>query len=316
VNNGETASQKNDTYIGQGFYQRITNHFEHLQMNWIIRPNLFNHTTLAYDRWLMLGHQLSGGVGWNQKLGLGLPNEPIFNNAGFPQLNFNGSVGYTHFGTPWASQGGDINNRYQFLDDVSWTTGKHTIKAGMEFRYMTFPQTGWAVNTGGNFNFNDSGTAGYDANGNILTGGTTGNEFASFILGQVDSANFSAPFKYMPKMKYGAIWANDDLKVTSKLNLTLGLRVDLQGGLAEEFGRFSTFDPSAQNPVGHLGATIFHSSKANGQTSANVGPRFGFAYSMNPKTVIRGGYGMYYAGVQADSWDPYPVDGYQTNPTW
>jgi hypothetical protein len=148
------------------------------------------------------------------------------------------------------------------------------------------------VNTGGNFNFNDSGTAGYDANGNILTGGTSGNEFASFILGQVDSANFSAPFKYMPKMKYGAIWANDDLKVTSKLNLTLGLRVDLQGGLAEEFGRFSTFDPSAQNPVGHLGATIFHSSKANGQTSANVGPRFGFAYSMNPKTVIRGGYGM------------------------
>jgi len=315
VNDGETASAKNDTYIGQGFYQRITNHFDHVQMNWIIRLNLFNHTTLAYDRWVILGHQLSGGVGWNQRLGLGLPSEPIFNNAGFPQLNFNGSVGYTHFGTPWASQGADINNRYQFLDDVSWTTGKHTIKAGMEFRYMTFPQTGWAVNTGGNFNFNDSGTAGYDANGNILTGGTTGNEFASFILGQVDSGNFSAPFKYMPRMKYGSFWGNDDFKLAKNLNITLGLRVDIQGGLTEEYGRFSTFDPSAQNPVGHLGATIYHSSKANGQSSWNVGPRIGFAYSLNPKTVIRGGYGMYYAGVQADSWDPYPVDGYQTNPT-
>jgi hypothetical protein len=315
VNDGETASAKNDTYIGQGFYQRITNHFDHVQMNWIIRPNLFNHTTIAYDRWMMLGHQLSGGVGWNQKLGLGLPDEPIFNNAGFPQLNFNGSVGYTHFGTPWASQGADINNRYQFLDDVSWTTGKHTIKAGMEYRYMTFPQTGWAVNTGGNFNFNDSATAGYDANGNILTGGTTGNEFASFILGQVDSANFSAPFKYMPKMKYGSFWGNDDFKLMKNLNITLGLRFDWQGGLYEQYGRFSTFDPSAQNPVGHLGATIYHSSKANGQSSWSVGPRIGFAYSLNPKTVIRGGYGMYYAGVQADSWDPYPVDGYQTNPT-
>ncbi len=314
VNNGETASAKNNTYIGQGFYQRITNHFEHLQMSWIIKPNVFNHTTLAYDRWQMLGHQLSGGVGWNQTLGLGLPDQPIFNNAGFPQLNFNGSVGYQHFGTPWASQGADINNRYQFLDDVTWVTGKHTIKAGVEYRYMTFPQTGWATNTGGNFNFNDAATAGYDSKGKLLTGGTTGNEFASFILGQASGANFSIPFRYMPKMRYGAIWANDDVKVLHNLTLTLGLRFDHQGNLTEEFNRFSTFDPGAPNPVGINGATVFN-SKANGKTSWNVGPRLGFAYAINPKTVLRGGYGMYYAGVQADSWDPYPVDGYQTNPT-
>jgi len=314
VNDGETASAKNDTYIGQGFYQRITNHFEHLQMNWIIKPNLFNHTTLAYDRWMMLGHQLSGGVGWNQKLGLGLPDEPIFNNAGFPSLNFSGSVGYTAYGTPWASGGADINNRYQFLDDVAWTTGKHTIKAGVEYRYMTFPQTGWAVNTGGSFNFADNETAGYDSTGAVLNAGLTGNEFASFILGQVNSANFSVPFKYMPKMKYGSFWGNDDIKVLSNLNVTLGLRFDWQGGLSEEYGRFSTFDPTAPNPVGVPGATVFHDSKANGRSSWNVGPRIGFAYSINPRTVIRGGYGMYYAGVQADSWDPYPVDGYQTNP--
>ena len=315
VNDGQTASAQNDTYIGQGFYQRITNHFDHLQMSWIIKPNLFNHTTVAYDRWLMKGHQLSGGVGWNQKLGLGLPDEPIFDNAGFPQLNFNGRYGYTHFGTPWANDGADINNRYQFLDDVTWTTGKHTIKAGMEFRYMTFPQTGWAVNTGGNFNFNDNETAGYDSTGKLMNAGNgTGNEFASFILGQVDSANFSAPFKYMPKMKYGSFWGNDDIKLLKNLNITLGLRVDIQGGLTEEYGRFSTFDPTALNPVGINGATVFHTSKANGDTEWNVGPRVGFAYSLNPKTVIRGGYGMYYAGVQADSWDPYPVDGYQTNP--
>jgi len=201
------------------------------------------------------------------------------------------------------------------LDDVTWVTGKHTIKAGMEYRYMTFPQTGWAVNTGGNFNFSDISTAGYDANGNPVIGGQTGNEFASFMLGQADSANFTYPIKYMPKMKYGAIWANDDVKVLSNLTLTFGLRFDWQGGLSEEFNRFSTFDPSAPNPVGVPGATVFDANKAYGKANWNVGPRFGFAYSFNPKTVLRGGYGMYYAGVQADSWDPYPVDGYQTNPT-
>jgi hypothetical protein len=320
VNNGQTASAKNDTYIGQGFFQRITNHFEHLQMNWVIKPNLFNHTTVAYDRWHMAGNQLAGGVGWNKKLGLGLPDQPVFDLAGFPQLNFNGTIGYTHYGTPWASGGSDINNRYQFLDDITWIKGKHTIKAGIEYRYMTFPQTGWAVNTGGNFNFDAKETAGYDVTGNkcatggCLLSGSTGNEFASFILGQVDSANFSAPFNYMPKMKYSSPWINDDFKITPKLTLTFGLRFDWQGGLYEQHGRFSTFDPTAPNPVGHPGATIFNSSKANGNSSWSTGPRFGFAYNLKEKTVIRGGYGIYYAGAQADSWDPYPVDGYQTNP--
>jgi hypothetical protein len=312
--NGQTDPAANDTYIGQGFFQRITNHFDHVQMNYVIKPNLFNHTTLAYDRWLMKGHMLSGGVGWNQKLGLGLPDSTISNNAGFPQINFTGPVGYTHYGTPWASDGADINNRYQFLDDVSWVTGKHTVKAGFEYRYMTFPQTGWAVNTGGYFNFAANETAGYNAAGNNLNG-STGNEFASFMLGQVNDSNFSIPFKYMPKMKYSAPWVNDDIKLTKKLNISLGVRFDWTSGLSEEYNRFSTFDPLAQNPIGHLGATVFNASKATGNSSWSVGPRIGFAYALNDKTAIRGGYGIYYAGVQADSWDPYPVDGYQTNPT-
>src|SRR5438477_3268920 len=314
VHNGQTDSAQNDTYIGQGFFQRITNHFEHLQMNWVITPSLFNHTTLAYDRWHMQGNQLSGGVGWNQKLGLGLPTDAKFNTAGFPSINFSGPQGYTAYGTPWASGGSDINNRYQFLDDVSWTTGKHTFKAGLEYRYMNFPQTGWAVNTGGSLNFSSNETATYDFSGAIRSD-VTGNGFASLLLGQVNSAGFSAPFNYMPKMKYSAPWINDDFKLTTKLTLSFGLRLDWQSGLYEQHGRFSTFDPTAQNPVGHLGATIFNSSKANGNSNWNVGPRFGFAYALNNKTVIRGGYGIYYAGAQADSWDPYPVDGYQTNPT-
>src|SRR5438477_2905880 len=314
VHNGQTDSAQNDTYIGQGFFQRITNHFEHLQMNWVITPSLFNHTTLAYDRWHMQGNQLSGGVGWNQKLGLGLPTDAKFNTAGFPSINFSGPQGYTAYGTPWASGGSDINNRYQFLDDVSWTTGKHTFKAGLEYRYMNFPQTGWAVNTGGSLNFSSNETATYDFSGAIRSD-VTGNGFASLLLGQVNSAGFSAPFNYMPKMKYSAPWINDDFKLTTKLTLSFGLRLDWQSGLYEQHGRFSTFDPTAQNPVGHLGATIFNSSKANGNSNWNVGPRFGFAYALNNKTVVRGGYGIYYAGAQADSWDPYPVDGYQTNPT-
>jgi hypothetical protein len=314
--NGQTESAKNDTYIGQGFYQLITNHFAHLQLNWVMKPNVFNHTTLAYDRWVMNGNQLSAGVGWNQKLGLGLPNEPVFNNAGFPQLQFNGgSIPYTHYGTSWTTGGSDINNRYQFLDDVTWIKSHHTVKAGFEFRYMNYPQTGWAQNTGGIFNFNALETGGYNGAGNNLS--QTGDPFASFLLGLVDNANFVFPFEYRPSNKYTALWANDDYKVTPNLTLTLGLRFDHQSGLSEQFGRFSSFVPTLANPGagGFPGATIFGGSIPVGNGNWAVGPRFGFAYRLGDKNVIRGGYGIYYAIAPADSWDPYPVDGYQTNPT-
>lgn len=315
AHNGETDPQANNTYIGQGFYQLITNHFAHLQLNWVIKPNLFNHATFSYDRWVMNGHQLSSGVGWNQQLGLGLPNQPIFNNAGFPSLNFAGTVPYTSYGTPWLGNGSDINNRYQFYDDLTWIVARHTVKMGIQSEYINFPQTGWAVNTGGSFSFNALSTGGYDKNGNNLS--ATGDGFASFLLGQVYSAGFTIPMNYMPKIYYAAPWINDEWKARSNLTLTFGLRLDWNSGLSEQHNRFSTFVPTAPNPAaGNIpGADVFNSKLANGNDAWGLGPRFGFAYQMGKNSVIRGGYGLYYGATIADSWDPYPVDGYQTNPT-
>ena len=320
VNNGQTDSQANDTYLGQGFYQLITNHFAHLQINTVIKPNLFNHATIAYDRWVMNGHQLSAGVGWNQKLGLGLPDQPAYDNAGFPQINFfNGPVGYTHYGTPWLSEGSDINNRYQFYDDLTWITGKHTVKMGIQANMINFPQTGWAVNTGGNFNFLANSTAGYDNKGNNLgAANSEGDAFASFLLGQADFANFSVFQPYMPKIHYVAPWVNDSWKINPHLTLEGGLRLDHNSGLSEQHNRFSTFVPTATQVINGAtvnGATVFNADIANGNGSTGLAPRMGFAYQLKQNSVIRGGYGLYYGATIADSWDAYPVDGYQTNPT-
>jgi len=323
---GQLQSAKNDTYFGQGFYQLITNHYDHLQLSWIMKPNLFNHTTLAYDRWTMGGHSLSGGVGWAEKLGLaGI----LDNTAGPPGIGFSGTTPYTALGNSWTN-GYEVNNRYQFLDDITWIKGKHTIKVGWEYRYMTFPQKGWAVQTGGNYNFSALETGGYDALGNNLS--QTGDAFASFLLGQVDNAYFNIPLYYTPIQKYTAPWVNDDIKLTTKLTLTVGLRWDYQSGMTEQHDRFSTFDPTAPNPVyvdpvtGTVttvpGAMIFagtgsgRSGKSAFEDSHwNWGPRFGFAYSPDSKDVLRGGYGIYYVGVNADQWMAKPVTGFQTTPT-
>lgn len=309
----------NTSYIGQGFYQLITNHFAHLQLNWVVKSNLFNHATLAYDRWNMNGHQLSSGVGWNQKLGLGLPDEPQFNNAGFPSINFSGNnvVNYTAYGTPWYPDGADINNRYQFYDDLTWITGKHTLKFGIQSEYLQFPQTGWAVNTGGSFNFSANETAGYSNTGANLAS-QTGDAFAAFLLGQVNSAGFTVPTNYMPEFYYYAPWVNDSYKVTPKLTLDLGLRFDWNSGLSEQYGRFSTMNPTLPNPGagGHPGAMVFGSA-AYGDSSEGLAPRFGFAYQLGQNNVIRGGFGEYFGATIAGSWagNPYPTDGFLTNPT-
>ena len=65
---GETEPQKNNTYFGDGFFQRISTQHAHTQFDWIIRSNLLNHTTIAWDRWFMGGNPLSAGVGWPQLL--------------------------------------------------------------------------------------------------------------------------------------------------------------------------------------------------------------------------------------------------------
>ena len=313
-NDPATSPGKNDTYIGQGFFQLITNHYDHLQFDYIVKPNVFNHTTIAYDRWVMGGNSLSAKVGWNSKLGITTPG--IDPTAGPPGIGFGGTIPYTALGNSWAN-GREVNNRWQFLDDLTWIKGKHTIKVGFEYRAMNFPQQGWAVQTGGNYNFNAVETGAFDHTGSYLT--QTGDAFASFLLGQVDNAYFNIQNYYTPRQMYTAPWINDDIKVTPKLTLSLGLRFDYQSGLSESHNRFSTFDPTAPNPAagGIPGAIVFASPsrRAFEDPGWNTGPRFGFAYQIVPNTVIRGGYGMYYSGVAASQWMGYPVTGFTTNPT-
>ena len=66
----------------------------------------------------------------------------------------------------WIGSGFEAINRWQFVNDLTWTKSKHTIKIGYEYRLHQFNFHGWAASTGGTFNFNRLGTGGYDAAGN------------------------------------------------------------------------------------------------------------------------------------------------------
>jgi hypothetical protein len=307
-------------YFGQGFYQDITTRTVHQQFDWIIRPNLFNHTTLSFDRWVLPAKPVSAGQNWVGRLGL---IGPVADTGGAPYVYLNSpNIPYTQYGEADTNSEGCIANRWQFLDDITWVKGKHTLKAGFEYRHHQFPITGNGNNTG-SYSFSNAETANWNSAGVQST--ATGDPVASFILGQVDNGNFNITKETLENEQYMAPWVNDEFKATKDLTLTLGLRFDYQGCLSESHGYQSTFDPNTPNPGagGHLGAIIFAGS-GPGRSGAKCfekppkdawGPRLGFAYRIDDKTSIRGGYGIYYGGLSANQFAGTASLGFSTNPT-
>ena len=318
---GETEPEKNNTYYGQGFYQRISTHHAHQQFDWVIRNNLLNHTTVAWDRWFMGGNSLSAGVGWPQLLWGANQGGLVDNTAGPPMMNFAGNTPYTNIGQQWQRFGYEKNDRWQFSNDLTWVKGRHTAKVGIEYRHHTFPSRGWATNTGGAFNFDRLGTGGYDSSGNNLS--QTGDPFASFLLGQVQQSSQTIPVYPTFNEAYTAAWINDEFKVSDKLTVTLGLRFDYQFARTERDDQYSTFDPNTPNPgAGNIPGALIFAGSGPGRTGSRKfpespdkdawGPRAGFAYRLGDKNAIRGGYGMYYSGV-AFGQGGLPTVGFQAN---
>ena len=96
------------------------------------------------------------------------------------------------------------------------------------------------------------------------------------------------------------MFVQDDYKISPNLTLNLGLRYQIQTGWSEVKGNEASFDPTVQNPTSNtLGAIWFGSTHANGRTHLQKPvydtflPRVGFAYLLNPKTTITGGFGLF-----------------------
>jgi hypothetical protein len=216
--------------------------------------------------------------------------------------------------TPWTTLGGYNNvgglgprfgpggliasQRTIFSVNWTWSKSVHTIQLGSDFEILPFIDHN--INTvNGVTSFSQSDTALPS-----FTAGSTGWVWSSFLLGAVNSMSVTSPV--ISKFTSGAFafYAQDHWRVTPKLTLSYGLRWDLYMPGHEQYNRISTFDPTVPNPGagGRLGALTFYGigPGRNGFTSVapyyhkGVGPRLGFAYAYNPKTVFRGSFGISY----------------------
>jgi len=204
----------------------------------------------------------------------------------------------------------DRNTQVDFSPNVTLVRSRHTVKFGfqLEIGRDNYAQTNVAS---GAFAFCGSGLPCF-----------TGFSFADFLLGYADNPSnvenhffgqAIVPALVAGQQIYRGFYADDTYRVTSKLTLNLGMRYDLQGPWSERFNRQSYLDPTAQswlaNPATSAGlanvpglpglrgdAFLVTPSKRTNipLDKTNVSPRVGFAYSVNPKTVIRGGYGIFW----------------------
>ncbi len=195
-----------------------------------------------------------------------------------------------------------------FNANTTWVRGKHTYKLGAELYLQGTPEiiySGVTLATGVNAT-SDPFTA-----TNSLNGFSTGFGFASWLLGDYNSTTQTPLYDNRMGYQQWAMFLQDSWKVTRKLTVDYGVRWDLATAPHEQYGRLGQFDmtlPNA-NAGGHPGATDYASTCGCAFYQASypygIGPRLGVAYQINPKTVLRGGWGVVYspvASVSAAGW--------------
>lgn len=199
-----------------------------------------------------------------------------------------------------------IDTSIQLTEALSISKGRHSLKFGGEMRRQHWDVT----NT-----FNEEYSLSFTPNMTSLPGstGTTGDAFASFLLGDVSSGNWSEEGN-LSRHRFGGmgLYAQDDFKATRKLTINAGLRYDLFWPVSDAQGRISAFEPNVPNPgADNIPGALVFGGTGPGRTGSNrfqdlythaFGPRIGFAYALGDRTAVRAGYGIYYQELKEPGW--------------
>lgn len=276
------------------------NHVASASYTRILTPRLLAELRAAFTRSEFVQRSPNTGKeGTYAQYGINNPLAgPQFEGA--PTLTFQ-NIALTAFGEGDFNTQRDISNEYNVNGGMTWTRGNHTVKGG-------FTITKYEQNTPGPVTGQRRGTFAF-------RGDFTGHAFADLLLG----VPFTASRVVGKGVETGrSFWhgyyVNDDWKATRKLTLNFGLRYEYVSPLLDVLNRRSTFyplindygsglpgqvvianTPEAKSLLGldGVGARAVYKADRN-----NFAPRFGFAYSLNSRTVVRGGYGIFYTNSQ------------------
>ncbi|MGD1097748.1 MAG: TonB-dependent receptor [Bryobacteraceae bacterium] len=241
--------------------------------------------------------------GFNQtKLGLPASYVNSLQVAEFPAINL--SEGGETVGGSGPSNDTFASDNLSFA--VSKFAGKHNLTMGIDYRKLKVGGISWSGGEG-TFTFNGIFSQQY----NTTTASTTGADIADLLLGFPSSGSVGTASDEYYSVNYYSGYLQDDIRATNKLTFNVGLRYEFETGEAEKYNNFIVgFNQTAFNPiqaslpagsgVAAYGAPLIQGQNGNPNACCNArdnkfGPRAGFAYQLNDKTTIRGGWGIFYA---------------------
>jgi hypothetical protein len=199
-----------------------------------------------------------------------------------------------------------ISQTMSFQGGLSKNIGRWTTKFGVEYRVIR----GYSQQPGydaGNFSFDQTFTG---ANPTLIQP-SSGNALASFLLGTPQSGYIQVSSEPARQEKMASLYFQNDIKLTDRLTVNLGLRWDYMGPMTDRFNELSRgFAAQTLNPISTptfpvYGGVLFAGANGNprgifNQSWGNLGPRFGSAYRLDNHTVLRGGYALIYGQTWYD----------------
>jgi hypothetical protein len=300
-----TPGQSGTNVPGYGVNDNGANHLVAINYTRVLSPRTLNEARLGFTRTNVQlatepGPQAADfgiNTGWPAGSPLGLGN--------IPQLSFSG--GFVSGSASVSNLGGAIDqpnrtaiNTYQFVDNISHTTARHSLKAGVDIRYTQLNRL-YDLAFSGQVSF--SGTSGQDALVNFAQGLSSG---ALQFVGDSHRNFRNTSFGF---------FGQDSFKLRRNLTLNYGLRYELNTVLNEAHGRLSSFrpqnfttfldpnDPNIQTNLDALHAAGVVTQHDVGDIYDpdynNFAPRVGVAWDIfgNGKTVLRSGYGVFYETI-------------------
>ena len=253
-----------------------------LGWNHIFTPNLIMSVRGGWNYARFQRNNPAAALGRDFNKEFGIPGATFTPDGGFSQM---GITGYRALGIGPNNPVDRNSQNRQLSGDINWVHGRHTLKAGSSLLKSQNPIFN-IRNTLGTYTFN---------------GAYTGDGAADFLLGVSSQWAWQSPITVSMRTYNFSVFAQDDWKVSNRLSVNLGIRYEISPPWIEKNNKMGNFD--IDTIPGQ--ATLVYSKDGSRYDRAtvatdknNIMPRLGLVYKLAKKTVLRSGYGLFYAYME------------------